>query len=116
MAAIGAPELWLSDGWATVQREGWEAPLYWRATATSWSIFTLARPPRGSIRPSRSCHVSYYEADAFARWAGKRLPTEAEWEIAAAESVVPLRGNFDGSCGFYHPHSRVAERRTTRSR
>ncbi len=61
------PELWLSDGWATVQREGWTAPLYFRGDAGDEPV----------------CHVSFYEADAFARWAGARLPTEAEWETAA---------------------------------
>jgi ergothioneine biosynthesis protein EgtB len=75
------PELWLSDGWATICREGWEAPLYWEAT-NGWQVFTLGgmRPvdPGDPVR-----HVSYYEADAFARWAGARLPTEVEWEIVA---------------------------------
>jgi ergothioneine biosynthesis protein EgtB len=84
------PELWLSDGWATVQAEGWEAPLYWEP-ANGWEIFTLAgqRPVDGAEPVG---HVSYYEADAFARWAGARLATEAEWEaIAAAE---PVEGRF----------------------
>ncbi|MGH9165843.1 MAG: ergothioneine biosynthesis protein EgtB, partial [Acidimicrobiales bacterium] len=85
------PELWLSDGWATVQDQAWEAPLYWSAVDGRWEVFTL-RGPR-PVRPAEPvCHVSYYEADAFARWAGARLPTEAEWEAVAAGAVVT--GNF----------------------
>jgi ergothioneine biosynthesis protein EgtB len=86
-------ELWLSDGWATVKGEAWEAPLYWRRNGEDWTIFTLAGR-RALDDDEPVCHVSYYEADAFARWSGKRLPSEAEWEIAAAESDVPLGGNL----------------------
>ena len=92
-------EFWLSDGWAMVQQQGWQAPLYWRLDDGGWRIFTLSgeRP----IEPAEPvCHVSYYEADAFARWAGKRLPTEAEWEIAA--EGLPLAGNLADS-GHFHP-------------
>jgi ergothioneine biosynthesis protein EgtB len=76
------PDLWLSDGWATVQREGWRAPLYWHDEGGAHTHYTLAgRRVLASDEPVR--HVSYYEADAFARWAGARLPTETEWETAA---------------------------------
>jgi ergothioneine biosynthesis protein EgtB len=79
------PELWLSDGWATVAAEGWNAPGYWRqqdGDGGRWHVMTLAGlAPVDPALPV--CHVSYYEADAFARWAGKHLPSEAEWEVAA---------------------------------
>jgi ergothioneine biosynthesis protein EgtB len=93
------PEHWLSDGWAVVQREEWSAPLYWRFEDGQWRIFTLAgeRP----VDPSEPVvHVSQYEADAFAHWAGKRLPTEAEWETAASGQAIA--GNF-AEAGIYHP-------------
>jgi ergothioneine biosynthesis protein EgtB len=94
------PELWLSDGWARIQAEGWEAPAYWRRDDGRWTTFTLSgrRPVRGG---EPACHVSFYEADAFARWAGARLPTEQEWEVAARD-VSELRGELldPGRC---HP-------------
>jgi ergothioneine biosynthesis protein EgtB len=79
------PELWLSDGWATVQREGWDAPLYWEPTGDDWTVLTL--DGRRAVLPEEPVvHVSHYEADAFARWSGARLPTELEWEHAAVTS------------------------------
>ncbi len=87
------PELWLSDGWDVVQREKWCSPLYWFQRAEEWFLYTL----RGEIcvndmRATPVCHVSYYEADAYARWAGQRLPFEAEWETVSA--TYPVEGNL----------------------
>ncbi|MHB8437899.1 MAG: ergothioneine biosynthesis protein EgtB [Acidimicrobiales bacterium] len=79
------PELWLSDGWAAVQQQGWEAPLYWSGSGDDWQVFTLHGPrPVDGNEPV--VHVSYYEAEAFAHWAGARLPTESEWETLAVTS------------------------------
>ncbi len=92
-------ELWLSVGWDAVVNRGWEAPGYWEKIRGAWHTFTL----RGMapIEPNTPvCHVSFYEAEAFARWSGARLPTEAEWETAAASA--PREGNFLESAAL-HP-------------
>jgi ergothioneine biosynthesis protein EgtB len=81
------PSLWLSDGWATVEAEGWYAPAYWTETDGAWMALSLGgRKPLDPQAPVN--HVSYYEADAFARWAGKDLPTEAQWEVGARAGLM----------------------------
>ena len=95
------PLLWLADGWAWVRENGIEAPLYWRRGADGWSRFGLdGFRPLGLAEPV--CHVSYYEAEAYARWAGARLPTEAEWE-AAAQGLDPKAGNQLDAAGPVRP-------------
>ena len=81
------PSLWLSDGWAAVQNEGWQAPGYWREKDGGWHVMTLAGLK--VVDPSAPVmHISYYEAEAFARFAGKHLPSEAEWEVAARAGLL----------------------------
>lgn len=89
------PGLWLSEGWATVEREGWQHPMYWQADLAS--EFTLAGV-RALDPHEPVCHLSYYEAEAFARWAGARLPTEAEWESAA--QAAEINGNLQDDKRF----------------
>ncbi len=99
------PQHWLSEGWTTVMAQGWAAPLYWEKIDGRWRHMTLA-----GLRPVDEnepvCHVSYFEADAYARWRGHRLPTEAEWEVAAAGR--PLAGNFYDN-GLLHPAAAPAD-------
>ena len=106
------PEFWLSDGWAVVNAEHWDAPLYWWRDPDDpgrWLQFTLSGPrPVDPDEPV--CHVSYYEADAFAHWTGMRLPTESEWEIIAeshGEGDNFLRDDFL-SVGAPHPQAAVS--------
>ena len=93
------PDHWLALGWKTVQQEGWEAPLYWVQKDNEWRTYTLGGLQKAE--PSEPvCHVSYFEADAYARWAGARLPTEAEWETAG--EGLPVEGRFVDD-GHVHP-------------
>jgi ergothioneine biosynthesis protein EgtB len=96
-------ELWLSAGWDAVKAEGWKAPLYWRQQDGAWLVYTMhGERALTDLLQTPVCHVSYFEADAFANWAGKRLPTEAEWEVAAQDLAVT--GNLlEG--GVLHPQA-----------
>jgi ergothioneine biosynthesis protein EgtB len=106
------PSLWLSDGWATVQTEGWQAPGYWRKKDGAWHMMTL-----GGLKPvdpvAPVTHVSYYEADAFARFAGKHLPSEFEWEVAARAGLLAdafgIAWQWTRSAYLPYPGYRAAE-------
>jgi ergothioneine biosynthesis protein EgtB len=92
------PELWLSEGWTLVQERGWDAPLYWERKGDDCHLFTLSGPRKlDSTEPVT--HISLFEADAYARWAGYRLPTEFEWEAGAAP--LPIEGNFADSRRYH---------------
>jgi len=102
--AYTRPELWLSEGWDNVKRSDWQAPLYWGrdgSDETGWRVFTLMGW-RGlsALLDTPVCHMSFFEADAFARWKGCRLPTEAEWEYVASQTSV--QGNLLDT-GRLHP-------------
>lgn len=99
------PEFWLADGWRSVREQNWRTPLYWENIDGRWWIFTLAG--LRELNPHEPvCHVSFYEAEAYARWAGKRLPSEGEWETIAQR--IPVRGNLL-QAGLLHPASAAGE-------
>ena len=94
------PELWMSEGWALVQQRGWSAPRYWRG---EWEFTLAGRRPRHPEAPVR--HLSWFEADAYARWAGARLPSEAEWELAAAGGLPQAFGGlWQWTASPYRPY------------
>ncbi|HEY2495918.1 MAG TPA: ergothioneine biosynthesis protein EgtB [Candidatus Angelobacter sp.] len=103
-AGYSRPELWLSDGWKAVQTNRWKAPLYWEKSGDQWIQFTCSGM-RKVEEAEPVCHVSFYEADAFARWAGARLPTEFEWEVAASRTQG-VAGNLLEN-GRFHPEPAV---------
>ncbi len=100
------PVLWLADGWAAAQQQGWQHPLYWRKQEDEWFQFTLnGLVPLDLTAPV--CHISYYEADAYAQWRGCRLPSEYEWELAAR--AQPIAGNFSENRVFTPSPSRTPD-------
>ena len=118
------PELWLSDGWDRINTEHWTAPFYWEERDGQWHVFTV-NGVQPVVMSEPVCHVSYYEADAFARWLGARLPLESEWEVAArsivetgarsfVEDIGPVTGNFLES-GQLHPGPIGTDHRLTSS-
>lgn len=104
------PELWLSEGWNAVESEAWKAPLYWRqdpATRAGWRVYTLnGWRSLDEVSETPVCHLSFFEADAFARWSGCRLPTEFEWEFVAAGQ--PVAGNLLEAHAL-HPKAAAAD-------
>lgn len=100
------PELWMADGMSHVRRLGWNAPLYWERQGRKWMQYTLSGP-REVDADEPVCHLSWYEADAYARWAGARLPTEAEWEVAAVDAG---QGGTFAESGRFHPAPLLALR------
>ncbi len=108
------PELWLSEGWTTMRAEGWQAPLYWQHdnnTNSGWSIYTMhGFRSLDDLSETPVCHLSFFEADAYARWAGHRLPTEFEWEHAASQLGV-LRKEVDSQPALLtHPRIETAKK------
>lgn len=103
-------ELWLSDGWNTVTSNSWEAPLYWIKNGKRWDIFTMGGLKKIDLSQP-VCHLSFYEAEAFARWAGGRLPSEFEWEIASKGQNI--EGNFVDN-GNFHPVAAASSNGTIR--
>jgi ergothioneine biosynthesis protein EgtB len=96
-----SPRLWLSDGWSTVQREGWDKPIYWTERDGAWHEYTL-----GGLKPvdlaAPASHISFYEANAYAEWAGARLPSEFEWEVASHDATPD--GHF-AAAGLFQPRA-----------
>jgi ergothioneine biosynthesis protein EgtB len=109
------PELWLSDGWNAVQNHAWRAPLYWSSGSGEWTVFTLrGELPLAQMRNAPVSQISFYEADAYARWAGYRLPTEFEWE-AAAEGRLIAGNLLDSGCLMPIPASEIPESDSARA-